>query len=135
MFSEIGRRRVAIPPARIATGKGREESIASRQYDLCSLEIETEADLVQPSGSHRKAQFLSVRSIKHKEATTACADELSPDCAPLDAEFLPFIDLRITHSARAALLVFPVLVHQFPEQDCIALFKRLLAPETERFDV
>src|ERR1700693_4372233 len=100
MFSVIGRRRVAIPPARIATGNGREECIASRQYDLCSLEIETEADLVQPSVSHCKAQLLSVRSIKHQEATTACANELSPDCAAFDAEFVPFIDLRITHSAR-----------------------------------
>src|SRR3569833_1961582 len=81
--SVTGRSRIASPPARMATGS------MSGQHQLGALEIEPEADLLQPGLCHRGAQLVAVTRIEHQESTAAGAHELAADRAIAPGQLVP----------------------------------------------
>src|SRR5689334_2315789 len=89
MRSVIGRRRVARPPARIATGS---IGISRLGNDGAALKIEAHAHLTQSRGAHRTPQPRFVFGIKHQKTAAAGADQFAPECAVTQGELVVAVD-------------------------------------------
>src|SRR5262245_16053994 len=75
-----------------------------------------------------------ILGVEHQEPATTSAYQFAPDCPVPAPELVPFVDLRVAHTRRAAALVPPVLVHQLAEEGRVALLQRLPAAPRQLLD-
>src|ERR1700693_6011656 len=116
--SVTGRRRVASPPARIATVNpgfnepGFNEFLLRMCHHRGSGKVELHTDFAKPRMAHDcpKASFLF--RVKHKKSAPAGANEFAAERSIGPREFIQLIDLPVTHTGRSFPLVFPMHVHQ-----------------------
>src|SRR4051794_41102365 len=95
MRSVIGRRRVARPPARIATGSINSSRLG---HDGSALKIEPDPHFAQTGGTQGAAETRFVFGIEHQETTASGADQLAAQCAMTQREFIVLVDCRVAHS-------------------------------------
>src|SRR6266508_1366259 len=91
IMSLTGRNRLAVPPARIATGIMGSDGPLLRD-DLGAFEVEAEADFGKPGCTHGVPQAGLVLGIEHQKASAARSDQLAADGTVRDGKIVPFID-------------------------------------------
>ena len=81
------------------------------------------------------AQFVALFRHEHQKTAAARSDEFPADRPVFHSQFIPLVNFWIAHAARAALLVLPMLVHQFAEEARIAFLERLLAAVAQLLNI
>src|SRR5215472_17877694 len=131
MVSVSGRKRVARPPARMATGSIR----SGTGHERSAFKIEAHAHFAQTGLPHHAAQAGLVFGVEHEETTAAGADEFSAERAVSASQFIALVDAGVRHRAGTLLLELPVLVHDFGESPEVTGFERRFALIPESFDL
>src|SRR3954468_9156080 len=76
-----------------------------------------------------------VFGVEEQKPAAAGSHQLSPHPPVPQAQFVPLVDVGVTHAARAPLLLLPLLVHQLAESPKVALQQRTSRAQTECLDV
>src|SRR5881394_1254505 len=134
--SVIGRKRVARPPARMATGKGKAAGMAckaagktwSGDHQLGPFDVEAEPNFHEAGLAHGVTEpRLVFLGVEHEEAAAPGADQLAAEGAAGFGQFVPLVDLRVGHAAAARLFALPMFIHERGEPAQVAALQSLLA--------
>src|SRR5271170_6706497 len=105
MFFVSGPRRVARPPASMATGS---MDFLRMGQNGRPAEIELQPDLAQPSVSHGGAQARFVFCVEHQKASAARANQFAAQRPIRPRQLIHFVNQATADSRGTFLLVFPV---------------------------
>src|SRR5208283_3748028 len=108
-FSVSAPKRVAKPPASIATGSI--GPLGMRQNGS-SAEIELQANLAEPGPSHGRADSDFVFRVEEQKSSAAGADEFATERSVRARQLVHLVDKTAAHPRRTFFLVLPMNMHQ-----------------------